>query len=590
VRKDLAQKTDEGLENTSNESGLGAEECEMPTKTSGLKKEGKRHEPFKFTAEMIGSEILERFSKDIYNPKAIVRELVSNAHDSYAQLEQYLTEIGEELDTIPEVRVDVADNSIIISDAGLGMNREDIDKLVSIALTDKREMSGVRGYRGIGFWSAYTGGEQVVVETTSLGDDRLYRLILNTKSMRERQTPNTSIGSIMNDPECVRLESEPAEPEQHGTKVIIIAETPEGRLYPLVNDPEQMRSVLLQGCACRIPESDEAVQQTPVYKSAAAFTNAIGIKLPRLVFQGTELYKTYPGNLDGFNTEVIDIEVGGNRVELAKLWYATNQENERLDGPAAGIRVMRDGFPIGKPNLDSDRAEIIGSKVEVTRQDLLSWHVGEVHLLHPELRPDASGETLPESVLYTLFRERLRGIYTKLIERSYAKQRTKSLCSDYKKDAAFLATLLTKISTDSTSLSPDEVQRARVIEKKVDNDKKLAVGPLPQGTSPSDKKAYVRDDQASKLRRQLSSTLKKVVPALPGTGEQSTSAPGRKKTKPKAEPEPAAEAGVTGAAPDMTLFLSLIDEIRDAVVEVLKDDETLQTELLTRINQIVSTL
>src|SRR5438132_1236839 len=110
----------------------------MPTRTSKPKNEEKRDETFQFTAEMIGSEILERFSKDIYSPKAIVRELVSNAHDSYAQLEEYLTEIAEELEIIPEVRVDVADNSVIISDDGLGMNRQDIDKLVSIALTDKR--------------------------------------------------------------------------------------------------------------------------------------------------------------------------------------------------------------------------------------------------------------------------------------------------------------------------------------------------------------------------------------------------------------------------------------------------------------------
>src|SRR5262245_58241945 len=135
-----------------------------------------RTEPFKFTEDMIGSEVLERFSKDIYNPKAIVRELVSNANDSYIQLEEYLTDAGEELDICREVRVSVADSSVIVADDGLGMDRDDIDKLVSIALTDKRDLPGVRGYRGIGFWSAFTGGEQIVVETTKFGNNRLYRL------------------------------------------------------------------------------------------------------------------------------------------------------------------------------------------------------------------------------------------------------------------------------------------------------------------------------------------------------------------------------------------------------------------------------
>lgn len=264
----------------------------------------------------------------------------------------------------------------------------------------------------------------------------------------------------MNDPECVQLESEPAEPEEHGTKVIIIAESSESRLHPLVGDSEQMRSVLFQGCACRIPDSDDALKVTPIYKSVANFTNDIGVRLPRLLFQGKEVYKTFPGNLDGFMTEVIEFELGGNRVELARVWYATNQENERLEGPTAGIRVMRDGFPVGKPNLDSDR-DIIGSKLEITRQDLLVWHVGEVHLLHPELRPDASGKGLPESVVHTVFRERLRGIYNKLIERSYAKQRTKSLRTEYKRDAEVLATLLAKVKMNASSLTTDDVKLAR---------------------------------------------------------------------------------------------------------------------------------
>jgi hypothetical protein len=89
----------------------------------------------------------------------------------------------------------------------------------------------------------------------------------------------------------------------------------------------------------------------------------------------------------------------------------------------------------------------------------------------------------------------------------------------------------------------------------------------------------------------LSATLKNVTPALPGDSKQPPSTGGRKKPKAKAETDPAAaEDEAIAASPDATLLLSLIDEIRDAVVDVLKDDETLQNELLTRINQIVSTL
>ena len=49
-----------------------------------------RQEEFPFTAEQIGSEVLERFSGDIYGPKEIIRELVKNAYDSYFELEKHL--------------------------------------------------------------------------------------------------------------------------------------------------------------------------------------------------------------------------------------------------------------------------------------------------------------------------------------------------------------------------------------------------------------------------------------------------------------------------------------------------------------------
>ena len=42
----------------------------MPKKSHSQQGNETSQAPFKFTAEMIGSEILERFSTDIYNPRA----------------------------------------------------------------------------------------------------------------------------------------------------------------------------------------------------------------------------------------------------------------------------------------------------------------------------------------------------------------------------------------------------------------------------------------------------------------------------------------------------------------------------------------
>jgi HSP90 family molecular chaperone len=117
-----------------------------------------RKEDFQFSAEHIGSEVLERFSRDIYHPKAVIRELVKNGYDSYFELEQFLDE--NDIDTSEHnpyrriVDIIVLDQSLIISDYGIGLDRSRIDRLVSIALTDKRKIQGASGFRGIGFWSA----------------------------------------------------------------------------------------------------------------------------------------------------------------------------------------------------------------------------------------------------------------------------------------------------------------------------------------------------------------------------------------------------------------------------------------------------
>src|SRR5262245_51676922 len=94
-----------------------------------------KKEDFQFTADQIGSEILARFSEDIYGPKAIIREIVKNAYDSYFQLESHLERISQNIEIEPAVSIDLSGNCLVISDDGLGLEKTDLQRLVSIALT-----------------------------------------------------------------------------------------------------------------------------------------------------------------------------------------------------------------------------------------------------------------------------------------------------------------------------------------------------------------------------------------------------------------------------------------------------------------------
>ena len=541
-----------------------------------------KKENFPFTAELIGSEILARFSEDIYTPKAIIRELVKNAYDSYFELEHHLESISHDLDVGErEVRVVVVDKDVIISDDGLGLDFAAFTRLISIALTDKRGLDGVSGFRGIGFWSAYTGGDQIVVESTRFGSNKKFTLTLNTKRMRSLQGPNISIGKMMNDPECMNLVSDPARADEHFTKVLVRAESDEARLKSLIAKPDQLRAMLLEGCSCPLTD------KTPMHAEVSRFYNINTVRSAKLLFQGQPVTKAIPDGLVDFDTRAIEVTIQNKRQVVAQIWYATNAQNARLE-TLPGLRLFRDSFPVGTPNLYSDRS-LTDSLVEITRRDLLDWHTGEVHLLHDALKPDASGEHVRDSALLVHFREELRKFYEKLIETSYAKQRRKSVRSEYTKFADKVAAIVAKVQAKEPLAEADQLE-LKEISAIVERDNGYAKQKSPTNSAAGSREMLVREDEVKKKRRQITKLLKD-LPTQSG-GKTTPAARGAAK---KAETKASSEDGrrATTASSEFiarSSVVAAIDDVRDAVLEVLKDETALQKDLLSRINVIAKRL
>ena len=540
-----------------------------------------KKENFRFTADHIGSEILERFSKDIYTPKAIVRELVKNAYDSYFQLEKHLAGLGRSLTADPVVRVNVAGSNIIVADDGLGLDRGAVELLISIALTDKRDIPGVTGFRGIGFWSAYTGSDTIVVETTRIGVNRLFRLTLNTKRMRQLQGPTTSIGRIMNDPECVTLESDLAKEEDHYTRVLLHANSKDASLKPLTDNTELMRKILLEGCSYSL----EA--KTNLREKIREFHDAHNIHPGRLFFQNEEMVKAIPAGVADFTARTLEVPVGNKKVVLAHAWFATNRDNKRLDTPSAGIRVYRDGFPIGRPNLHSDR-EYPDSSIVVKQGDLLDWHLGEVHLAHDDLRPNASGEDVRDSTLFIPFREKLRELYTDLVEEANVKSKRARLRKDYSGMHDSVLNLSAKTARGE-KLSEEEKVTIAGIAERVQRDNAQGRGRLADDAAPTSNASLVRDSEVKEKRKQITKLLDDI-----GVNAKAAPQPtGKAKKKPSGNGQPASTSASNASASDSipkTTVLALLDELRDAVMETLQAEPALQKELIGRINEIAERL
>ncbi len=120
--------------------------------------------------------------KFLYSDHEIfVRELVSNATDACQKLKT-LSSIGEAKGAMGELRIDVkvdaAAKTITISDSGLGMTAEEVDKYLNqVAFSGAEEFvqkhkdASVIGHFGLGFYSAFMVADRVEVISKSFKED-----------------------------------------------------------------------------------------------------------------------------------------------------------------------------------------------------------------------------------------------------------------------------------------------------------------------------------------------------------------------------------------------------------------------------------
>lgn len=128
-------------------------------------------------------KIFPIIKKWLYSDKDIfLRELVSNASDAIKKLERLNTigeaDTGEEKGRI-EIRVDSEAKTLTVSDNGIGMTEEEVEKYITqIAFSgaedfiekykDKTDaQSGIIGHFGLGFYSAFMVSDSVEIDTLS---------------------------------------------------------------------------------------------------------------------------------------------------------------------------------------------------------------------------------------------------------------------------------------------------------------------------------------------------------------------------------------------------------------------------------------
>ncbi len=132
-----------------------------------------------------GEDIFPIIKKFLYSDHEIfLRELISNASDATQKLKilaskgDYKDELG---DLTIRVKVDKKAKTITISDAGIGMNAEEIDKYINqIAFSGaedflekyKDDTNAIIGHFGLGFYSSFMVSDKVEIISKSYKNDK----------------------------------------------------------------------------------------------------------------------------------------------------------------------------------------------------------------------------------------------------------------------------------------------------------------------------------------------------------------------------------------------------------------------------------
>ncbi|PIE42086.1 MAG: molecular chaperone HtpG [Gammaproteobacteria bacterium] len=150
----------------------------------------KHSEKMGFQTEV--SQLLHLVTHSLYSHKEIfLRELISNASDAIDKL-KFLALSDDSLydgngDLKVQIGFDADNNTVTISDNGIGMNREElIDNLGTIAKSgtkaffsqlsgDKAKDSELIGQFGVGFYSAFIVADKVSVQSLRAGDKQAYQ-------------------------------------------------------------------------------------------------------------------------------------------------------------------------------------------------------------------------------------------------------------------------------------------------------------------------------------------------------------------------------------------------------------------------------
>jgi hypothetical protein len=532
-----------------------------------------------FTIDDIGAPLLANLAKGIYTPEAMLREYVQNAGDAYFDLEERTNKSI----AIDEKPIDIyypEGATIAIQDGGIGMDLEDIKRYKRIALSSKLGKDRA-GFRGIGIWAGFSACDELQVETTKIGDLNRYRLTLKFAEMRQSVAQNINIKELLD--KRFKIEVAEAPKNEHYTQVRLVRLNEE---FADLLRAEELERIACEILPCRFD---------PKFKHADILSKRLaeidGYQQFAVKVEGTEVFKNFHTSCEEPEYEVLKRD----DEEYAFVWYCKSPTMRSFAKAPSNFRLRVKNISVGGPGMYSTEQGtqwgISGTQAILPSGELLDWYFGEIHVTHPDVKPNTPRSDLELDATSRKAITEIRSFYGERV----AFRRANSNVNSHKTQVLDTAQQI----EDGHEFEADEKTRLLKSLKKYEQLSK----------SKAQAKDATAQEKILKYERKILKTLEAKEPEiaqkrrstiefLTTTTTSSTKTDAKEKAdvtsdeisakpasngKPRRNPESASATSGRSGAPD---FEQLLAEIYQVVEKRLADQDELATELCEGIEDI----
>lgn len=399
----------------------------------------------------LGSFLLDTLTVGMYeNPMHCLREYVQNAFDGIADA------IGEGLlgpnDGCVEVSIagPARRPNLKVFDNGTGVPAAQVvDRLVSVGNSSKNPQKHA-GFRGIGRLAGLAYCTELRFTTSASGEKLSTVVSFDCPKARDliragaRPMPLQEI--IV---QCVTISTEKAAAAEHFMRVELIGLTGLGEEFV---EPQRLDDYLSQYAPVDFASSFPFKRQIEAF-AAQANASIPHAKLELSVRRETkDIRKAYSNTVpvkdESSKLERVEL-LGGQDLGWFGWFGVSDFLGEIADPRIAGIRLRQKNIQVGDASLMEAIAHNMPGR---SNRRLMRWIIGEIHIVNPQVVPNARRDGFEDNAAWRSIRKDLEGVIAKLTK---AVRQASDRRSDLKKVEGVIKDARTTIKDAGGSIGRD---------------------------------------------------------------------------------------------------------------------------------------